>query len=259
MKNLLIPTIALGFATMGGANAATIIDDFNSYSGNANTNALWQARYTNTATSIQFDSGTGLKTPGPGASTALNVTADQTFVRKDTGFDLSAGAVTATIFFQFAGATSTSSPQIGFTLIPNGNFTGIGDLSGRLTTGNLLQLRQNNGTALTAGSALTLTTGSWYQISYSLTRTTTANTFSASVSLFNATDAGSVGSQVGSTLSSSIVDAVFYADTDVYFALRENTTISAMDNLKVTQVPEPSPTLVLLGGVGMLVLLRRRN
>ncbi|MGE9295940.1 MAG: PEP-CTERM sorting domain-containing protein [Puniceicoccales bacterium] len=238
-------------------SAQTIFfDDFNSYSvGQASLDATYESRYTNTSASIQITDTSGL-----GGSHAWSNSADNQIVRKDIGIDFTNGAVLeASASFQYNGSGGIAGPQLGFTLTPTGNVTGAGDLSGRLNN-NALQLRQNNGTVST-GATLSLTTGEWYQIVYTLQKTETLDTFAATLSVYNSSSAGVVGSVVG-TYSDTITDATFYADSDIYFVLRENTSIANMDNFAVTQsaIPEPSTAALLIGAtvLGALVYRRRK-
>ncbi len=255
MKKLLL--IAPILVTIASAQAAAIFDDFNSYTpGNAVNDATYTSRYSNPNTAIQITANGALNN-----SQGWIWTGDQTVIRIDTSFDVTSLSTTASIFFQYGTAPGFATPQIGFTGATSGNFTGAGDLSGRLTSsgGAVLQLRSNN-SAITTGSALTLTNNAWYQLSYTLTQTATADTFSASVSLFNATAAGGVLSQVGTTVSNAaMINAGLYGDTTLYAGVRKNSDLVVMDNFSVSQVPEPTSLALLFGGLGAAFMLRRRR
>jgi hypothetical protein len=263
MKKLLLPlTVAIGSIAFGSTQAASIVDNFDSYTPGspASSDATYATRYTNTSANVGIVASTGLST-----SNAWSFVSDQTVFRKDTSFDLSLsgqGSVTASLFFQYAGTIAFASPQIGFAADSTGSFTAALDLSARLTGSAVnptLQLRNNNAQVV-VGSSLTITNGNWYQLSYTLTRTATTDIFSGSVSLWNSTSAGVVGSQVGSTLASaSISNSTLWNDTSLFFGVRENTNIVAMDNLNVSLIPEPSAFALLGLGLGLMSLVARRR
>lgn len=237
-------------------HAATVLfsDNFNSYEdGKADT--AYQAAYNVPAATGAF---LIASTTGLGGSKSLQNTVDATIVREDVSADLAVGAVTVSLYFQWGGSVALASPQIGLVGAFNGGFTGTSDIGGRVTssTGTKLQIRSNNGTVLTDDTSLTLTTNSWYQLSTTVTRTTTTDQLTVLVQLYSSDPSGTITGLIDS-ISSNVTNANVWSDTSVFAALRENSSITNMDNFAMTQVPEPGAAFI--GSLGMIALLRRRR
>ena len=167
-------------------------------------------------------------------------------------------------YFQHAGSFGVAGPHSGLVGANNGGFTGAADIGGRITSGGFLQLRSNNATVLIDGTALTLTTGNWYFLQYNVERTATADTFTSSISVYNSSSAGVLGSQIDS-INSNFTNAGMWADSVVFAAIRENTSIVNLDNFSLTQgtaIPEPSTFATLAGSLlfsAALILRRKRS
>lgn len=249
------------FASVGlagaGAQITTVFNDtFDTYAdGKADTAYVANYNFPATVGALTIATGTGL-----GGSKSLQNTADGTLVRDITSSAINYTSAdnnrfaTVSVYFQHGGSFGTSAPQIGLTSTGTGGFTGgtgVFDISGRITTGGKLELRSNNASVLTDTNALTLTTNSWYFLQYSVERATTTDTFTATVSLFNSSTTGVVGTLVDS-ISATFTNTGMWSDTQVFAALRENTSILNLDNFSLTQgisssIPEPSSFAALAG------------
>ncbi len=99
-------------------------------------------------------------------------------------------------------------------------------------------------------------TGDTVRLTYSATKTATADTWLVNLEMYNY-----VTAQTYTKTNVSVVNANAYNASTLYFAFQEisggaNAT-STIDNISLSVIPEPSAAL--LGGLGMLALLRRRR
>lgn|GEM_PF-3641319 len=169
-----------------------------------------------------------------------------------------------------AAATIAQLGLTGNTTLSFGNNSANSFVTGRLNrTGAgayILQTQTKSGsTAIvtaTAGSAasISLTASEWYRLEVDLTRTGTASNFSLTVSLY---DLGANGlgtpALVSTGTSAAVANASLYTDTTTFAGLRgvAGTDAVSYDNLMI--VPEPTTTALLSGGLGILILRRRRR
>ena len=235
-------------------NAATILfsDTFDSYADGKDDTAF-QVAYN---VPVAAGSYTVVSSTGLGGSKGLQNTVDSMIVRDDVAGDLSSGAITINLHFQWvSGGGGISGPQIGLVGTFNGGFTGASDIGGRLNN-NKLQIRSNNSSIITDDTTQTFTAGSWYQLSTTITRITTTNQLSVLLQLFSSDSSGAITGLMDS-ISSNITNSNIWIDTTLFAAIRENMNIISLDNFAMTQVPEPRTAL--LGGLGILALLRRRR
>lgn len=185
-----------------------------------------------------------------------------------------------TIDFLWADTTATATTLITAGFVPANTsqtaLTSSGALAGSIIRNgsSTVTLRMRNGNA-NANTTLdfsqsALTPGSWYRLSYDLTKSSTLNTFDYTVSLFsigaNGTSAPVLFNDGSKdiTIAGSVSNSTIYGDTNAFFAydIRGGTTgISHVDNFVVgSAIPEPS-AFAALAGLGALaaVGLRRRR
>lgn len=198
-------------------------------------------------------------------------------------FDMAAFAAgdtfSTSIDFLWADTTATGTTLITAGFSPANTsqtaMTSAGALAGSIirngTSTVTLRMRNGNASASTLDfSQSALTAGSWYRLSYDVTKSETLNTFDYTVSLFSI-GANGISTPVlfndGSkdlTITGSVSNSAIYADTNAFFAydIRGGTTgISHVDNLVVSSaIPEPS-AFAAIAGLGALaaVGLRRRR
>jgi hypothetical protein len=266
-------------ALAGSANAAVLFTEtFDSYAAGVADSAFVSA-YTRYAASAGAPSATTTfvvsATGGLSGSQAVTNTTDGTLVRKDISLNLANALDSATVSLYFQYVTSinqVATPAIGFTNEPTGTFTTNGtpapitDIGGRITGSggiNRLVLRSNNGTVATDTFDLAMVTTNWYKIEYNVVKSTTANQFTSTISLYNADNTGAVGSIVRS-FSATTTNATAYADASLFAGVREVASIVNMDNFQldyVSSIPEPSSCAALAGFsvLGLVALRRRRS
>jgi len=247
-------------------------------------------RIANDAAATGFTWGASSGTGGTGGLTVTNTGAQNLYYRpappdnSTSTFDftsLAAGTtIVSTTDFVWSNITATDSTLLTAGFVPGNTtanaLTSSGALAGSLIrTGgtSTVTLRMRNGTANATTldfSQSALTAGNWYQLSYELTKSATANTFSYTVSLYSLGATGT-GTPVlfndgtkNITINGTLTNASIYADTNAFFAydIRDtvsDTGITRVDNFGVSVVPEPmSAPLIAAGLVGLAAFRRRR-
>ncbi len=259
----------LGFSDNFNGSSTTYTDSFRVAGDGAAAGFTWGAA-----------TGTG----GTGGLTVTNTVSNNLFYRPTppsnttSTFDftsLAAGTtLTATTDFLWSNTTATDLTVL------NAGFTGANLVAGEInsassSSGSLirtaggstvtLRMRNNGGNTATLDfNQSTLTAGSWYQLSFDLTKSATLNQFSYTVSLYSI---GATGTSTpvlfndgikDITLSGTFTNAAIYGESSAFFAydIRNTNGISQVDNFIV--VPEPS-TWALLAGAGTFVMILRRR
>lgn len=266
-SRLLLALAACGACGLSRAPAqiVTIFNDNLDAYADGKADVVYQANYNVPPAAGSF---TITSSGGLGGSKSLQNTVDATLVR-----DLSSSAINYTasdntrfgsvgIYFQHAGAFGLAGPQIGLVPLPTGSFASGADISGRLNNGKL-ELRSNNTSILTDTTTATLTNGNWYKLEFGFERTTTTNSFTTTVSLYNSDASGTVGTLIDS-IGVTFANATMWSDSQTFAAVRENMSILNLDNFMLTQgvaVPEPSASTALAGAgmLGLAALRRRRR
>ena len=158
--------------------------------------------------------------------------------------------------------SSTNNPTDSIALSPSGGNAAIKDLQAVSTEAGNVSARQVFGDTL--DDAL-MVEDSWYEMSLSITKTNTADTFNiiGELNLLNG-DGTTISSLVQQVIANSVVIPNLYADSQVVagFSWTHNggtpeSMAAQMDDFSVEVVPEPA-TLALLG-LGGLGLLRHRR
>ena len=209
--------------------------------------------------------------PASDATSTFNIAGLAAGVKFDSSLD-----------FKWANTASTELTSITMGFTPSraqASLTSAGALAGSLIRtggGSVVTLRMRNGTT-NAGTTLdfnqsTLTAGNWYRLTYSLTKTSTANTFDYTVTLYSIGADGTSTATVFNdgttniTLSGSVTNSSIYGDSDAFFGydIRDTTSstgISHVDNFAVTSaIPEPSAFALVAGflAIGFASTRRRR-
>ncbi|WAC21499.1 PEP-CTERM sorting domain-containing protein [Luteolibacter sp. SL250] len=140
----------------------------------------------------------------------------------------------------------------------------------RSAGGSGVTLRLRSGTSdvetLSFNQSL-FTAGNWYRLVYETVKTDTANTFASVLTLYSIGADGTatpvVMDNVGTplTISSQIGSSVLYSDSAAFAAydVRNTNGISAMDNLRLEFIPEPSAAALLAVGMAGMAVRRRRG
>ncbi len=250
--SLLIPAIAL--AAMPAATAATVLIDWstaNDISGVADTNGnFWNSLGAN---GIGSDvSATVLKNSATNANTAWSVSTDLTGnTGNNTGAGIGGtainGPVGATIPFNTTGTNRPTVDGMFANYNANGTalitFTGLAlntqydfsAIGGRASGGSDGFIKVITGTAGAGGADIDLIDSDDFLDTFSLLNDGTIRNFS-----------------VTSNGSGSIAFRFFEGQNDI-----DGGTSATFNALSMTQIPEPSAAL--LGGLGLLALLRRRR
>jgi hypothetical protein len=267
MTRLILPTIlALTVASTASAQLVTF-DTPNDFTNNFTSNG----GYTQTTDSGVNGSGgltvggnpTAIYNPG-GTFAGFNLAVGQSitiseFIRPDEDERSSGGfgAAHTGLFTANTGAFSDSSAGLG------GRLQGAGGADGTL----LLAYRNNGGNTAIADTNFTLADNTWYKLSTTLQKSTTADLWNLSMSV---EDWGLTGTAFVSTVkagsATGIANNALYTDTSAFagFSVRNEGSqprdFVAADNFQVAVVPEPGTVgLLLLSSVGVMGLRRRRG
>lgn len=245
-----------------------------SFISNFNTLGDFTSEYivTNNANLIQVSNG-GLSNSG--AVNLSDETNDSTAIFAPDAFDLSVALTSYNIsgyFLNQQASLGTLQPafQIGFGSAPSTAFNSGGSntfLSGLVLGNGAVEFQTgNNGATIDSGTSTTNTLmgGNWYFLSLNLTRSTTPDTFSGQISLFNSNAAGVVGSRIA-TSSTNITNSLIYNDTTTYAGFRTlgstigGNGVNLVDNFGAVPVPEPgSVVLLAIGALGVAGIRRRK-
>ena len=277
--------LMLFVAASGSLHAGTsVVYDFNGASGDPFLTDFHRAGGTSDIT-VASTGGLG----NSGMFNSRSGSGSQLWVTKASYSPLSVGqSLSVSAFFKFSATTATSSIKLGYTdtatptAKPNAYpldgsmayFSEIPNLSD--SSKSVPECYGRNGStgayimSLGQADAVTLATGSWYAMTFSLTKTA-AGTFDVTGSLYNSSDTGVVGSAVKTYsttgYSNAGLDTTLYAfigfenpgSTCDFYAV-DNLTLASDASIAGSSVPEPS-TAALYGGAGALALafaVRRR-
>jgi len=152
----------------------------------------------------------------------------------------------------------SSSTSMGGSIIRNGSST--------------VQMRLRSGATdvATLGFSQSLfTAGQWYRLVYETRKTDTANTFNSVLTLYSLGLDGTLspvlmmdgGNQLSITSDVAVIATSVYSDATSFavYDVRNTDGISALDNLGMTFIPEPSSVVfVSLGALGMVAGRRRK-
>ena len=265
----------LGYDINFNSGSTTYTDNFRGASDAAAAGFTWGA-----------SSGTG----GSGGLTVTNTGANNIFYRPappdnaTSTFDFTSMAAGTTIVtttdFVWSNIAATDSTLLTAGFVPNNStvnaLTSSGALAGSLIRNagtSTVTLRMRNGTTNAATinfSQATLTAGNWYQLSYEITKSATANTFDYTVSLYSLGATGT-GTPVlfndgtnDITLSGTLTNSAIYGDANAFFAydIRDtvgDTGITRVDNFSVEVVPEPMSASLVAAGLLSLAAFRRHR
>jgi hypothetical protein len=267
MRTILAAITTLAVASTMASGAVLVSDDFNSYTGLTtgatplSTNWNTNASATNNPALLATAGLSGTQSIGVASGTGLNP--DFSYVNK-TAVDWTAisAPITMSVFFQ-RGTTGSGqgNPDLEFvgsdTQVINSNPA----LGARVNGSSSLEIRSNNSGGF-ASTSVSLTTGNWYQLVVSYTRST-PNVITVSTSLFNSDSAGVVGTQVGSTVTANFTAHALYSDSSIYGGVRltGNSTGQALtqsvDNFEISVIPEPATLATCLATAGVMLLRRR--
>ena len=256
MKQQLTLTLGLVFAATSSLQATLIFsDNFDSYADGVADSAYTAAYNNNPGTGDQVATGVGLGGSKGIQNDVSNYSLNTTLTRKNVSVALSNGPVTIDIFFQedTTAPFGSARPQIGLLPVTDngGVFNNVNnpELSCRIGGANTFELRANSAIVLDAGVDMStlLTSGNWYDMRLTITRTTTNNTFAMTAWIFNSDTNGVVGGMVTSVTTNAVINSQFYTNQVLYAAVRENSQILNMDNFGMSQVPftAPPPATVL--------------
>lgn len=122
-------------------------------------------------------------------------------------------------------------------------------------------IRNSASSVLSGSPTFTLTTGNWYELSFDLTFDSVDDNWNiADLTLRDwGTDGITGGSTLASMASVSDVSRNSISDGFAFTAGQNDAGFTAMDNVNVTAIPEPSAAALLLGVVGATFLFARRH
>ncbi len=212
-----------------------------------------------------------VNTPTSGGNTDTTAT----YAGAGSSFDLTIDSPhTTSVFFLTSAATTITGvipAQVGFSELNNQPFlTGVGQdwvTAAVVTTGtgtfNLRGRFANNGTQgeNNATANFSLASSTWYKLTGTFTDAGSSFNFSAALDNYGA-DGTAYVSTLASIVGGSLAQtSLSTTDTEAFggFRVNANTTnqIVALDNFEL--IPEPSTGLMVLSGLGMLTLFRRRS
>lgn len=268
---LLSLTACAAFSTTSG-HAASVAYDFNGTQADFNTNFL-----ENTSGGTPAWASAGITATGGVNNTGYLATSSNT---QSALFDQSntwtvGQTYTMSVYFK-ARVTATSVPAGGTirlgigddnaATLSGGEYVSATIVSGATGDSSRLALiSRQSGTNTTSGVDLgVLTDNNWYEYTAAFTKNATSGTIDATLTLFSwGADGVTGGSQVGtsSTLAATGLTNL-YGSTGVYFGIGGASNGSAngvrgFDNFTV--VPEPSSSMLMFGGVGAMLFVRRRR
>lgn len=251
----IVPSAVLALLLTSSVHAAiSFSDNFDSY---ADTKQLGNGSgqvgpYHTTSTAFVVTSGAGLS-----SSNAINTTStsDRRAVRTDISGDLADGAVTVSIFFN-PDTSSSGLIELALYVTPTDGGSSRSGVRLNLASGNDNFSNIVNG----AGSGFSslgadLTVDNWYFFELVLTKS--GSDVLATGRIFNASAAGVVGSQVGSTYNTTLTAADVATDTSISVGFRPSLD-GQTDNFAASQVPEPA-SLAMLGLAALMVAARRHR
>jgi hypothetical protein len=258
LKLIVSSALVCGAASSASAQFS-FSDDFNGLTAGNNLQATTpQNNWFASANSFVVEAGTGLSGSN---SIATASTTDRTAIWDVGSFDFANGAITASIYFN----VTTSGGSIQLSLFP-GNNSNANRVSLQLDTNtgsNAIWRSVNNGASTTGTGAApslgtALTAGSWYY----MTATFTPNGANLDLTgtLFNSSNTGVVGTQVGTSYSFTLAAPAVLSDSTIYGGFRAS-FVGKSDNIAFTQIPEPSAFAALagLGALGFAASRRRRR
>jgi len=122
-------------------------------------------------------------------------------------------------------------------------------------------IRDDQSTALSGTPSFGLTTGNWYQLSFDLSYNSTDTDWDVTDILLRdwGTDGATVGSTVASLASVNDISLNGIANGYAYLAGQENAGFTAMDNVNVTAIPEPSTLALFFSALAATAIFRRRK
>ena len=271
--HLVLPAAALMLGASTLAAQTVFTDNFNSYTGTTTGGSPFYGTtgaYQGVQVPVPAD--VSLGNVGIGGSQALQLsgTSDNIFVLKAPGstINLSQGAVTLSLYFQRTAGVNVSVPELGLvpTTASNISSGGGNGLSARInsTASPSYQVRNSattqSGFTLTGSTATTV--GNWYYFAVTIERLATTDQLSISSTLSNADNTGAVGTQLAS-ISGTVTNSTLWNDSDGVFATfrAQGNGVGMIDNLAVSQIPEPSAFAGLagLGALGLAASRRRRR
>ncbi|MDX2081927.1 MAG: PEP-CTERM sorting domain-containing protein [Terrimicrobiaceae bacterium] len=189
---------------------------------------------------------------------ALSATKSTTLI-----YNLAVGDTLETYIYFRLNSTTGAVVTIGYTEGTSTLTSGANSIGARLNGSGELEGREN-GSVYDPNVAAVLNTTDVFRLNLSLTKTTTANQFSYTSSIQNFGTNGLSGSPtlVASIGPRTVTNATMYSSTALTFNMRNGGTgspVTWIDNIGISQVPEPSTPLMLLGGAGLAALTLRRR
>jgi len=180
-------------------------------------------------------------------------------------YNLTGGSNTLETFIYFR-LNSVTGPvvTIGYTEGSSTLTSGANSIGARLNGNGELEGREN-GSVYDPNVAVTLNTTDVFRLNFILTRTTTSNQFSytASIQNFGTDGLSSSPTTVGSIGPRTVTNATMYGSNALTFNMRNgglSSPVTWIDNIGITQIPEPSTSAMLAAlGIASLCLMRRRR
>jgi hypothetical protein len=244
--------LTAGLASLAGSLQAAVIVDFEETT-DRNLFTINQAAPNNSGSNdTNF---TWSSTVGVGGSGGLSVVGDsRVWGYNVTSYDLSTlSSLTITLDAKKASNTDIAN-RVGI----------LADLGEAFGTNPYVDYFSGSLRIMNANTApiqtITLANGNWSRIEMQVVRNTTSSVWDITAKLFDLGPNGTTTPNLLGTLNAA--DSTLYSDTSVYAAFKLKNVIggagaSAADNFTIIPIPEPSAAL--LGGLGVLLLLRRRR